>query len=109
MASRRSNSSGVGTVIGVVLLIGLALLILKWALITAAILAVPFGIWWVYDQVQQRTAVDRRAEVESRAVVDAAGGCGWCGSRIAHRDHETGGLVMPADFHRDEIERTIAA
>ncbi|WP_433801094.1 hypothetical protein [Actinomycetospora sp. CA-084318] len=109
MTSRRSNSSGLGAVVGVVLLIGLAILIIKWALITAAILAVPFGLWWVYDQVRQRTVVNRRAEVEGRAVVDAGGGCGWCGSRIAHRDLDTGGLVMPADFHRDEIEATLAA
>ncbi|NYD38565.1 hypothetical protein [Actinomycetospora corticicola] len=109
MASRRSNPSGLGAVIGIVLLIGLAILIIKWALITAAILAVPFGIWWVYDQVQQRKVVDRRAEVEGRAVVDAAGGCGWCGSRIAHRDDYTGSLVQPADFHREEIEATLAA
>lgn len=109
MASRRSNPSGLGTVIGVVLLIGLAILIIKWALITAAILAVPFGIWWVYDRVQQRKVVDRRAEVEGLAVVDAGGGCGWCGSRIAHRDGYTGNLVLPADFHRDEIEAALAA
>lgn len=109
MTSRRSNSSGLGTVIGVVLLVGLAILIIKWALITAAILAVPFGIWWVYDQAQQRKVTDRRAEVEGRAVVDAGGGCGWCGSRIAHRDEYTGSLVLPADFHRDEIEATLAA
>ncbi|MEJ2869671.1 hypothetical protein WCD74_17995 [Actinomycetospora sp. OC33-EN08] len=109
MASRRSGSSGLGSVIGVLLLIGLALLIIKWALITAAILAVPFGLWWVYDQVQQRRVLDRRAEVEGRAVVDAAGGCGWCGSRIAHRDGYTGSLLMPADHHRDEIEAALAA
>ncbi|MDL5154617.1 hypothetical protein [Actinomycetospora termitidis] len=108
MASRRSSSSGLGTVIGVVLLVGLAILILKWALITAAILAVPFGAWWVHDQVQQRKVVDRRTEVEGRAVVDAAGGCGWCGSRIAHRDDYTGSLVLPADHHRDEIEAALA-
>lgn len=109
MAPRRSNSSGLGTVIGIVLLIGLAILIIKWALITAAILAVPFGIWWFYDQVQQRKVVDRRAEVEGRAVIDAAGGCGWCGSRIAHRDEYTGSLVTPGDHHREEIEQALAA
>lgn len=31
------------------LLVGLVVLVLKWALITAAILAVPFGFWWLWD------------------------------------------------------------
>ena len=99
----------------------LTMLMIKWVLVTAVLLAVPFALWWVIDRAGQgrrqraaetvaaEHAAKRRIEVESRAVVDAAGGCGWCGSRIAHRDHATGGLVMPADFHRDEIERTIAA
>ncbi|HEY2225132.1 hypothetical protein [Actinomycetospora sp.] len=120
MASRRSGpAGGLGTVIGVVLLIGLAILIIKWALITAAILAVPFGIWWLLDhekrtrpvrEAQQAAAAAaaRRTEVESRAVVDAAGGCGWCGSRIAHRDARTGALMPPREFHRDEVEQAIA-
>jgi hypothetical protein len=119
MASRRSSpAGGCGTLIGVVLLIGLAILIIKCALITAAILAVPFGIWWVLDrskrtrparEARRAAAVSaaRRAEVVSRAVVDAAGGCGWCGSRIAHRDDRTGHVVLPLEFHRDEVEQAI--
>ena len=115
MAARRSNSAGgCGTLIGVLLLIGLAIMIIKWALITAAILAVPFGIWWVLDRSKQRkqaqevqARANRREEIESRAVVDAASGCGWCGSRIAHQD-ATGTLVMPREYHREEIDEAIA-
>jgi hypothetical protein len=119
MSRRSTPAGGCGTLIGVVLLIGLAILVIKWALITAAILAVPFGIWWVLDRSQRTrperearraaaVSAARRAEVESRAVIDAAGGCGWCGSRIAHRDLRTGLVAMPHEFHRDEIEQAIA-
>lgn len=40
--------------IGYLLLAGLAILMIKWALITAAILVVPFGIWWLYDRATAR-------------------------------------------------------
>jgi Flp pilus assembly protein TadB len=64
VAARRSNSaSGCGTLIGVLLLIGLAIMIIKWALITAAILAVPFGIWWVLDRSKRRKQAQ---EVQAR-------------------------------------------
>jgi hypothetical protein len=116
MARRGSNPAGggCGVLILGVLAIGLAIMIIKWALITAAILAVPFGVWWLVDHHQQRQrgrdieARDaRRAEIEGRAVVDAASGCGWCGSRIAHRD-QSGTLVMPREHHREEIDEAIA-
>jgi hypothetical protein len=116
MARRGSTGAGggFGVLIVGVLAIGLAILIIKWALITAAILAVPFGVWWLVDHEQQRRrgreveARDaRRAEIEGRAVVDAASGCGWCGSRVAHRD-ATGTLVMPREYHREEIEEAVA-
>ena len=85
MARRQaSGPQGCGLLIVGLLAIGLAILIIKWALITAAILAVPFGIWWAYDHVQQCNAAQqvsaassRRTEIEGRAVVDAAGGCGF--------------------------------
>ncbi|RZT88759.1 hypothetical protein EV383_5704 [Pseudonocardia sediminis] len=116
MSSRSSTSLG-AKFVGAVLVLGLVLLILKWALITAAILIVPFGVWWAWDQTrdqratrraeaQQMTDRRRRDEIESRASVDAAGGCGWCGSRIAHRD-DRGTLVFPVDFHRAEIEEQL--
>ena len=97
-----------------VLAVGLAVLIIKWALITAAILAVPFGIWWLVDHHQQgqrgrevAVRATRRAEIEGRAVIDAASGCGWCGSRIAHQD-ASGTLVMPLEYHREEVDEAIA-
>jgi Flp pilus assembly protein TadB len=48
------NIAALTKVIGVMLLVGLALMILKWALITAAILIVPFGIWWIWDRTNAR-------------------------------------------------------
>ncbi|MCE3556246.1 hypothetical protein LWC33_32995 [Pseudonocardia sp. RS11V-5] len=105
------------------IVIAVVVTIVKWLLITAAILAVPFGAWFVYDRVsvakrrakrrakEERavtSAVERRREVESRAVFDAAGGCGWCGQRSMHLD-ALGGVMHPAAFHRHEIEETIAA
>jgi hypothetical protein len=36
----------------------LALLVIKWALITAAILAVPFGVWWIYDHTMAGDVTD---------------------------------------------------
>ncbi|HVL84324.1 MAG TPA: hypothetical protein VM367_08600 [Pseudonocardia sp.] len=113
----RRSRFGAAELIGILLVIGLVLLILKWALITAAILAVPFGMWWLYDRhtarrreaaARERAAAQarRRAEVEGRAVVDAAGGCGWCGSRPAHRDRD-GRPVLPLEFHHDEIEEVL--
>jgi ABC-type nickel/cobalt efflux system permease component RcnA len=56
------NIAALAKVVGVLLLVGFALLILKWALITAAILIVPFGIWWVWDRIhtQRRRRADAR-------------------------------------------------
>jgi ABC-type nickel/cobalt efflux system permease component RcnA len=117
MASRSTQAGA--QLVGVVLVIGLVLLILKWMLITAAILVVPFGIWWVWDHSRssrsakaardnESAARRRRVELESRATVDAAGGCGWCGSRIAHWDGR-GTLVSPLDYHRADIEELLRA
>jgi ABC-type nickel/cobalt efflux system permease component RcnA len=117
MAGRSTQAAA--QLVGVLLVIGLVLLILKWMLITAAILVVPFGMWWVWDhgrsrrsakavQDRESAAQRRRAELESRAAVDAAGGCGWCGSRVAHWDRR-GALVSPLDHHRPEIEDLLRA
>ncbi|MFP5021863.1 hypothetical protein [Pseudonocardia phyllosphaerae] len=103
--------------VAVALVIGAVVMLVKWLLITAAMLAVPFGLWWVIDRVvtYRRTgtkrakaaaAAARRREVESRASVDATGGCGWCGTRVAHRD-DAGALVHPLDHHRGEVEATL--
>lgn len=92
----------VGVVVGFVeTLLGLALLV-----------SVPLGAWWLYRQVKARDRMrpslpagrtDRRAELESRAVLDAAGRCGWCGSPDLHRD-ERGFPVTPLTHHRAEID-----
>src|SRR3954447_17970488 len=117
MASRSTKAGA--QLVGVVLVIGLGLLMLKWMLIAAAILVVPFSIWWVWDHSRssrsakaardsESAAQRRRVELESRATVDAAGGCGWCGSRIAHWDGR-GTLVSPLDHHRADIEELLRA
>jgi uncharacterized membrane protein YqjE len=54
VASRSGAGAG-AQLIGVLLVIGLVVLIAKWALITAAILVVPFGIWWFWDRVRSRS------------------------------------------------------
>lgn len=48
------RNAGAAKALGALLLVGLALLILKWALITAAILVVPFGAWWIHDRISTR-------------------------------------------------------
>ncbi|MDD7969281.1 hypothetical protein [Actinomycetospora lemnae] len=114
--ARRSSASPAAVVVGAIVAIGVLLLILKWLLITAAILAVPFGLWWAWDRAaQERDRRDvgvldaRRRELESRAVLDPAGGCAWCGMPRGHRDHRTGARVTPRAFHRLEIEQTLDA
>jgi ABC-type nickel/cobalt efflux system permease component RcnA len=112
----RTTTAGV-KLFGWIMLAALALLILKWALITVAILIVPFGIWWIWDRARasrgERTeesrtqaALRRWHEIESRAAVDATGGCGWCGSRLAHRD-DRGETVHPREHHRAEIDEQL--
>ena len=112
----RRTASPAAVVVAGILVVGLVILIVKWVLITAAILAVPFGAWWLWDRashdLDRRHAdalVARRREVESRAIIDAAGCCGWCGMRAGHRDHRTGARVTPRAYHHVEIERTLAA
>jgi hypothetical protein len=47
-----------------------------------------------------------RHEVESLAVVTAVGGCGWCGSLVAHVNDE-GHPIMPRYWHAAEVEERI--
>lgn len=68
--SKNNGASGCAMLIGGLLVIGLILLIIKWAAITAAILAVPFGVWWVYDHRAQ--ARRRQIVLDSSAPVDPA-------------------------------------
>lgn len=104
--ARRGNQSALGLVVLGFVALGLIILVFKWLLITAAILVLPFTAWWVYDKTQGSPARRRRI-IEARATVDAGGGCGWCGSRVKHEDYSTGRVLLPAEFHREEIERTI--
>jgi ABC-type transport system involved in cytochrome bd biosynthesis fused ATPase/permease subunit len=104
----------VAQVVGVLVLAGIAVGVVvgfvQWLLGVALIVAIPVGAWWLYRQVSDRrrkpmtgSATDRRSELESRAVLDAAGRCGWCGSSTLHRDG-FGFPVTPLVHHRAEID-----
>jgi hypothetical protein len=111
----------VAQIVGVLVLAGLAVGVVvglaHWLLGVAVLVAVPLGAWWLYKRVSDRDARavlpspastagragGRRAELEGRAVLDAAGRCGWCGSTTLHKD-EFGFPVTPLTFHRAEID-----
>ena len=105
----------VAQVVGVLVLAGLAIGIVVGFVQTllglALIVSIPLGAWWLYRQVKARDArpalggrpAGRRAELESRAVIDAAGRCGWCGSASLHKD-DFGFPVTPLAYHRAEID-----
>jgi hypothetical protein len=110
-------------VVGVLVLAGIAISVvvglLQWVIGLAVIVAIPVGGYWIYKQVKGREqgpqipsratgalpegAADRRAALESRAVMDASGRCGWCGSPTLHKD-EYGFPTTPLRFHRAEID-----
>ena len=93
--------------------------LVQWLLAAAVIVAIPLGAWWLYQRGSSRDpkpsavpgvpaavagpSAARRDELESRAVLDAAGRCGWCGSAELHRD-EFGFPTTPLTFHRAEID-----
>ena len=107
----------VAQIVGVLVLAGIAIGIVVGLVQTvlglALIVSIPLGAWWLYRQVKARDRArpalpagrtDRRAELESRAVLDAAGRCGWCGwsdpcTRTTH-----GFPVTPLTYHRAEID-----
>ena len=106
----------VAQVVGVLVLAGIAVGVVvgfvQWLLGLALIVAAPVGAWWLYRQVSDRRSPqkavaggpgDRRSELESRAVLDAAGRCGWCGSATLHKD-EYGFPTTPLAYHRAEID-----
>jgi hypothetical protein len=114
----------VAQVVGVLVLAGIAISVavglVQWLLGIALIVAIPVGAYWIYKQVRARrqppalaagapatlgraAPADRRAELEGRAVIDAAGRCGWCGSATLHKD-EFGFPTTPLKYHRAEIE-----
>ncbi|MFR9804856.1 hypothetical protein ACL02T_21595 [Pseudonocardia sp. RS010] len=115
----------VAQIVGVLVLAGIAISVavglVQWLLGVAVIVAIPLGGYWIYKQVKARrqppapatgapTGVparaggsDRRVELEGRAVLDASGRCGWCGSPTLHKD-EFGFPTTPLKYHRAEIE-----
>ena len=110
----------VAQVVGVLVLAGIAIGIVVGLVQTvlglALIVSIPLGAWWLYRQVKARDRArpalpagrtgrraDRRTELESRAVLDAAGRCGWCGSSTLHKD-DHGFPVTPLTYHRAEID-----
>jgi hypothetical protein len=112
----------VAQIVGVLVLagiaVGVAVGLVQWLLGIAVIVAIPVGAWWLYKRVSDHKTTsrlapapkavagrsgDRRAELESRAVLDAAGRCGWCGSPNLHKD-EFGFPTTPLVFHRAEID-----
>jgi hypothetical protein len=106
---------GVAGLVGAVLAIGLVIAYWQWVVLVVLLAVVVFCVVGLVggasrrqDEREQRAAEQRRAEIESRAEVDVAGYCGWCGDRAAeHLDR--GRYVAPRLFHADEIEETIAA
>ena len=113
----------IAQIVGVLVLAGLAIGIVaglvQWLIGVVVIVAVAAGAWWLFKKVSGRDAkppvgsaapqavtsgaTDRRTELESRAVLDASGRCGWCGSTTLHKD-EFGFPVTPLTFHRAEID-----
>jgi len=117
----------VAQVVGVLVLAGLAIGIvvgfLQMILGIVLVVAVAAGGVWLYRQVSRRGratpvggapavptngalgagVTDRRRELESRAVLDAAGRCGWCGEPGLHKD-EFGFPTTPLRYHRAEID-----
>jgi hypothetical protein len=105
----------------VLVLAGLAISIVvglvQWLIGIAVIVALVAGGVWVFKKVTGREAkpvapsaqalpagsLDRRAELESKAVMDASGRCGWCGSTELHKD-EFGFPTTPLKYHRAEID-----
>ena len=116
----------IAQIIGVLVLAGLAIGIVvglvQWLIGVVVIVALVAGAWWLFKKVSGRDAKpavgspgpravtggsgapgDRRTELEGRAVLDASGRCGWCGSTTLHKD-EFGFPVTPLAFHRAEID-----
>jgi hypothetical protein len=112
----------IAQIIGVLVLAGLAISIVvglvQWLIGVAVIVALVAGGVWVFKKVTGREAkpavapgaqalppgsVERRSELEGRAVMDASGRCGWCGSAELHKD-EFGFPTTPLKYHRAEID-----
>ena len=113
----------IAQIVGVLVLAGLAIGIVvglvQWLIGVLVIVAIAAGAWWLFKKVAGRDAQpavappgpravaggsdDRRTELEGRAVLDASGRCGWCGSTTLHKD-EFGFPVTPLTYHRADID-----
>lgn len=114
----------VAQIVGVLVLAGIAISVVvglvQWVLGIAAIIAIPVGGYLLYKKLSgpktpppvvaapkakalTKGTGDRRSELESRAVLDASGHCGWCGAAELHKD-EYGFPTTPLRYHRAEID-----
>lgn len=111
-------------VLGVVMIVGLigkafeASPILGSLLVAVIVLSVVFLIVGKVSAVQDKKraaaaaeaaqvrAAEVRADIESRATVDAIGGCMWCGHPGSHRA-ENGHAVHPRDWHAVEVDDAV--
>jgi hypothetical protein len=116
----------VAQVVGVLVLAGIAISVvaglLQWIVGLAILVAIPVGGYWIYKRVSGPTKppapvvpapkakpaltggpMDRKAQLESRAVIDASGRCGWCGATELHKD-QYGFPTTPLQYHRAEID-----
>ncbi|ALE73537.1 hypothetical protein FRP1_11570 [Pseudonocardia sp. EC080625-04] len=82
-------------------------------LVGVIVLAVVFTVVGKISAAQdeKRAAAEARAagiraDIESRATVDAIGGCMWCGHAGAHRA-QNGHAVHPRDWHALDVEEAI--
>ncbi|WP_224386335.1 hypothetical protein [Pseudonocardia sp. ICBG1293] len=112
-------AQAIGIVVLAVLVVGTVIGLLQWLVVAAFLVALPVAGWWLHSRLSGRAArrstvpgarpaavaavPARRAELESRAVYDAVGRCGWCGSATRHQDRY-GFPATPLAFHRGEID-----
>jgi hypothetical protein len=112
----------VAQIVGVLILAGIAISVVvglvQWVLGIAIIVAIPVGGYLLYKKLKgsdgspqlpgaqkalPKGTGDRRSELESRAVMDPSGRCGWCGAAELHKD-EYGFPTTPLRYHRAEID-----
>lgn len=113
-------AQAVGIVVLAFIALGIVVGLVQWVVVAAGLVAIPVVCWWLYARASgraaskrsalpnSRTAVGgasaaRRIELESRAVIDAVGRCGWCGSATRHQD-QFGFPTTPLAYHRKEID-----
>ncbi|MFG1636336.1 hypothetical protein [Pseudonocardia alni] len=114
-------AQAIGIVVLAVLVVGTVIGVLQWLVVAAGLVALPVAGIWLYSRLSgrstarparrsaprptraDRAVTARRAELEGRAVYDAVGRCGWCGSGTRHQDRY-GFPATPLAFHRSEID-----